>query len=494
MLTRRRPWRAATLWLTATLLSGCAVGPTYHRPTLALPAHWQNGNATNQAMWPSQSWWQGFGSPQLDAYIAQAEAQNFDLAAAVAQVKEADAQARIAGAALLPSVSGVADGGVDRTISTKTGLPTAYHEGNFGISASYEVDFWGKNQDTLQAAKQTALAAAYDQQVVDLTVTSGVATTYFQALALQDEIAVAKDNLAVAEQMLAGIQMQFTSGLTTELNIAQQQTVVDTLRASIPPLQLQLSQAIDALAILLGEPPERVTLQAGSLLSLKMPSVAPGLPAALLTRRPDVHEAEVQLIAANANIRAARAAFLPSFTLTGAYGVEALGLASFAPPTAIYTLGAGLVQPIFEGGTLTGQLAYSKARYTELLADYRKSIVAALSNVEDSLAAVQQTQQQLTAQEAVVATAQSAYDISEAQYQAGTIDLLTALSTETTLFQAKDMLIQVRLAHAQALVSLFQALGGGWKDTQTWPWTYPCASHGVAFFNIHKQVHHHEES
>jgi transposase InsO family protein len=302
--------------LTATLLSGCAVGPTYHRPALALPAHWQNGNAAQQAMWPSQTWWQGFGSQQLDAYIVQAAAQNFDLAAAIAQVKEADAQARIAGAALLPSVTGGAEAGVDRTISTKTALPTAYHEGNFGIDASYEVDFWGKNQDTLQAAKQTALAAAYDQQVVALTVTSGVATTYFEALALQDQIAVAKANLGVAEQMLAGIQMQFTSGLTTELNIEQQQTVVDTLRASIPPLQLQLSQAIDALAILLGEPPERVKLQAGSLLALKMPSVAPGLPADLLTRRPDVHEAEAQLIAANANIRAARAAFLPSFTLT----------------------------------------------------------------------------------------------------------------------------------------------------------------------------------
>ena len=180
-----------------------------------------------------------------------------------------------------------------------------------------------------------------------------------------------------------------------------------------------------------------------------------------------MHAAEAQLIAANANIKAARAAFLPSFTLTGQYGAEALGLASFAPPTAIYALGAGFMQPIFEGGALQGQLEYSKARYTELLDDYRKSIVSALSDVEDGLASVQQTQQQLEAQTDVVATAQSAYDISEAQYQAGTIDLLTVLSTETTLFQAKDMLIQVRLAHAQALVSLFQALGGGWKNGQT---------------------------
>ena len=418
-------------------------------------------------MWPSRNWWQGFGSPQLDAYIAQADSQNFDIAAAVARVEEADGQARIAGAALLPSVTGGGGASAQRTINTRTATPTAYHEGNLGVDASYEVDFWGKNHDTLEAAKQTAIAAGYDQQVISLAVTAGVAMTYFQALALQDRIAVAQDNLAAAKQMLAGIQMQFTTGIATDLNIKQQQTVVDSLRASVPPLQLQLSQATDALAILLGEPPESVKLQSGSLLNLKMPEVAPGLPAELLARRPDVHEAEAQLIAANANIKAARAAFLPSFTLTGQYGAEALGLASFAPPTAIYALGAGFIQPIFEGGALQGQLEYSKARYTELLDDYRKSIISALSDVEDGLASVQQTQRQLEAQTDVVATAQSAYDISEAQYQAGTIDLLTVLSTETTLFQAKDMLIQVRLAHAQALVSLFQALGGGWKNGQT---------------------------
>ena len=278
---------------------------------------------------------------------------------------------------------------------------------------------------------------------------------------------MAQNNLAAAQQTLTGIQMQFASGIGTELNIAQQQTVVNELRASIPPLQLQLSQTTDALAILLGEPPENIKVQAGSLLNLKMPSVAPGLPADLLARRPDVHEAEAQLIAANANIKAARAAFLPSFTLTGAYGLESVGLASFAPPTAIFAIAGGLMQPIFEGGALTGQLEYSKARYSELLDDYRKSIISALGNVEDGLASVQQTGQQLEAQTDVVNAAQHAYDISQAQYQAGTIDLLNVLTAETTLFQAQDMLIQVRLAHAQALVGLFQALGGGWKDTQS---------------------------
>jgi multidrug efflux system outer membrane protein len=464
--TRGRPWVAAALLLASTVLSGCSVGPTYHRPVVALPAHF-NESTGSHAEWPSKDWWEGFGSPQLDAYITQADSQNFDIAAAIARVQEADAQARIAGAALLPSVTGGGATSVDRVINTRAATPNAYHLGDLGVDASYEVDFWGKNHDTLEAAKQTAMAAAYNQQVIALAVTSSVAMTYFQALALQDQITVARNNLAAAQQMLTGIQMEFVRGLTTELNIQQQQTVVDTLRASIPPLQLQLSQATDRLAILLGEPPENIKLQSGSLLDLKMPGVAPGLPADLLARRPDVHEAEAELIAANANIKAARAAFLPSFTLTGQYGLESVGLASFAPPTAIFALGAGLVQPIFEGGALTGQLEYSKARDAELLDDYRKSIVSALGNVEDGLAAVQRTGQQLSEQTDVVKTAQRAYEISEAQYKAGTIDLLTVLTTETALFQAQQMFIQVRLAHAQALVGLFQALGGGWQSSLT---------------------------
>ena len=222
-------------------------------------------------------------------------------------------------------------------------------EGDLGIDASYEVDFWGKNHDTAEAAKETAVAAAYNQQVISLTVTSSVAMTYFQALALQDRITVAQNNLAAAQQMLTGIQMQFASGIGTELNIAQQQTVVNELRASIPPLQLQLSQATDALAILLGEPPENIKVQAGSLLNLQMPSVAPGLPADLLARRPDVHEAEAQLIAANANIKAARAAFLPSFTLTGAIWSRIRGAREFCAADGDFCDWRGLDAADFRG-------------------------------------------------------------------------------------------------------------------------------------------------
>jgi outer membrane protein, multidrug efflux system len=446
----------------AMALSGCAVGPPYRHPASVLPAQWRETDST-AAIWPTTDWWRGFNDPQLDALVARAEAQDLNLAAAVARVREADAQTRIAGAALLPSIGATADGTQARTVSPLSSSAYDYHEFDLGVNASYEIDFWGQNRAALQAAKASAIAARYDQQVISLATVSSVASTYFQALGLRDEIAVAENNLAAAEQMLAGIDAEFNAGTVMELNIVQQETVVNSLRASIPPLRQQLAQTLDALAILEGETPEDIKLAPGTLLDLAMPAVAPGLPAALLARRPDVDEAEANLIAANANIRVARAEFFPTVTLTGQGGMTTLGLAAFSPPTAVSALAAGVTAPIFEGGRLRGQLEYSKARYTELLDDYRQSIISALSNVEDGLAGVHQTGDQLTEEAATVATARRSYQISEALFQGGTADMVTVLTAEAALFSSDDTLVQVRLAHAQALVSLFQALGGGWQ-------------------------------
>jgi NodT family efflux transporter outer membrane factor (OMF) lipoprotein len=452
--------------MATTLLSGCAVGPDYQQPVVPLPAGWREVGGASPAVWPAEDWWRGFASPQLDAFVQKAEAQNLDIAAAAARIREADGMARVAWAPLLPSVGATSAPSTQRTVLANTGRPLSFNEFTLGLNASYEIDFWGKNHAALEAAKESAIASRYDEQVIALATVTSVASTYFQAVALQDRIAIAQSNLAAAEHILTGIQAQFHAGTASDLNIAQQETLVNSLRASIPPLRQQFAQAIDALAILLGENPEGVKLAPDSLLNLTMPTVAPGLPADLLERRPDVHEAEAQLIAANANIKVARADFLPSITLTATGGMESLAIMGFAPPAAVYGLGAGIVAPIFEGGALHGQLEFSKARYVELLNDYRKSIISALSNVEDGLAGTQQTTEQLTEQAATVATAQRAYDISTVQYRTGTVDMITLLTIENTLFPAEDQLVQVRLAHIQSLVSLFQALGGGWRNDQ----------------------------
>jgi NodT family efflux transporter outer membrane factor (OMF) lipoprotein len=229
-------------------------------------------------------------------------------------------------------------------------------------------------------------------------------------------------------------------------------------------LQQQLRQSLDALAILVGSTPEAVDVTHGSLDELGQPPVRPGLPSELLTRRPDVASAEEQLIAANANIAAARAAFFPSISLTASGGYASPALASLVTPAnRVWSVGAGLTQPIFQGGALLGQYRLSQGRYEELLADYHKAVISALSNVEDALVAAQQSGDLVERQQQAALTAQRAYEFAQRQMRAGTINVLTLLNTETALFSARDALAQAKFAHLQALVQLYQALGGGWQ-------------------------------
>ncbi|MBV8650054.1 MAG: TolC family protein, partial [Alphaproteobacteria bacterium] len=224
---------------------------------------------------------------------------------------------------------------------------------------------------------------------------------------------------------------------------------------------------IDALAILIGKPPEQVEISPTTLMQLQLPAVAPGIPSGLLARRPDIARAEAELVSANADIKVAGAQFYPSVNLTAAGGFASLALSSFLSPEAtVFNAVASAVQPIFEGGALEGQLEFSKARYEELLQDYRGSVISAFSNVEDSLAATQRTAEQQSYQDTTVAQARRSYEIAEARYRVGLTDLLTVLNTENALFPAEDEAVQVRLAHMQGLVSLFNALGGGWSESE----------------------------
>ena len=465
LASRRRA--AALLLMPTLLLSGCDLGPDYERPGAAEPATWREASSAQAALWPSADWWRGFASPQLDQLEAEAQQANYDLGAAVARIREADALARVAGAALLPSVGAGAGASSQRELfPINGGNRVTYPEYTLGLTASYEVDFWGKNHATLAAAKATALASRYDRQVVALTVVTGVATTYFQLLALQERLKVARDNLAAAEATLAIITGRQRIGTAFELDVQQQQTIVSEERAAIPPLLEQISQATDALAILVGQAPEQVKLAPAVFYDLAQPAVAPGLPSELLARRPDIAEAEAQLVSANANIKVARAQFFPSFDLTAGGGFASLALSSFLSPAgAVYSVAASVSQPIFTGGQLEGQLQYSKARYDELVQNYRKAVISAFGNVEDALAAVRRTAEQQAEQELTVRAARRSFEIAQERYRVGLVDLLTVLTTENALFPAEDTLVQVRLAHMQALVSLFNALGGGWKTS-----------------------------
>jgi multidrug efflux system outer membrane protein len=472
----------SVLLLAASLLSGCDLGPAYHRPSLDVPSAYRATPETAAAAWPSVDWWRGFRSPELNMLIEQARVQNFDIAAAIARVRQADAQVRIAGATLLPALSGTANASwqhqglgtgssrIGTTVrSTGSNASIDLHSYSIGLDASYELDFWGRNRATRQAAVASAMFSRFDQQTVALTVITDVANTWFTALSLADRLAVARRNLADSERTLAVIRGRFMAGTASALDVSQQEALVAGERATIPNFTSQLEQQVIALGILTGQPPERITVRPGTLTTLDLPPVAPGLPSELLARRPDVAAAEAQLIASNFDIKAARAAFFPSIQLTASAGYQAAALNKLITPGgALASLAGGLTQPLFDGGVLRGQLEQAKGRHDELLADYRKAVVQAFTDVDTALTAWRYATEQERLQRDAVEKAARAAEIARAQLAAGTVDITTVLTAETTLFNDEDILVQVRLVRTQALLNLYKALGGGWTQAD-WP-------------------------
>ena len=252
-------------------------------------------------------------------------------------------------------------------------------------------------------------------------------------------------------------------GTATSLDLAQQETVVANLRAAIPPLQQQVEQETATLAVLIGHAPERLVVKGGGLGVVTIPAIRPGLPSALLRQRPDIAFAEAQLAAADANVDAARAAFFPTINLTAQGGFESLALRSlFNSQSAFYSLAAGLTQPIFEGFRLEADLEQQRGRQAELLQAYRRSVISAFADVERALSATRRLAEQERLQRQALASSRQAYEIAEQRLREGTVDLVTVLTTQQSLFQADDAVTQVRLARLQAAVALYQALGGGW--------------------------------
>jgi outer membrane protein, multidrug efflux system len=416
---------------------------------------------------PQLDWWRGFKSTELTALIEEAQTVNLDIAAAAARISQADAQARIAGAALLPLVDANGSGTHSRSSGSTGGIA---REGNLyqaSLTASYEIDFWGKNRALLEVARNTAVASRFDREVVALSTVASVANAYFLVLAAQDRLQLARDNVKSATRILNLIKQRLEFGTTSGLEVAQQESLVGQQLALIPPLTQILRQNIVTLALLIARPPERVNIRGGSMQRLAIPRVTPGLPSDLLTQRPDIREAEANLATAKANVYAARAAFLPSIQLTGQDGFSSTILRSlFRPEAVFFSAAASLTQPIFDGGTLLGQLEQQKGKQEELLQTYRKAVIFGFADVDSALIAVQQTALTERADRAVVTSARKAFDIAETRLREGTVDLVTVLQTQQTLFQAQDALAQARLQRLQAIVSLYQALGGGWPPAE----------------------------
>ncbi|MEA2752012.1 MAG: outer membrane protein multidrug efflux system [Myxococcales bacterium] len=443
------------LLVLALLVSACSMTPAYRRPAVALPASF-NGGASGQAT-ADAIWWQSFGSAELDGLVARSAAGNFDLRAAVARIDEARGKAEVAGASRYPTLD------LGASMNQGIGASGTRVQSVF-LSASYELDFWGKNRAKAQSAAALADASVFDAQTVELTLEASVADTYLQLLALDARLRLAKRVADEERQVLTLIEARAAGGIASNVEVEQQKNALATVEAIIPSLQTLLDQGVHQLAALSGEAPESFHIDGGTLMDVSVPRVGAGLPAALLERRPDIRAAEERLISANFDIGAARAAFFPSFTLTAQGGIGSASLADFFPPTAIATLVGGMAQPLFEGGRLEGQLRYDRAHAVELASTYRQTILNSLRDVDDALTATTRLNELEIADQAAVDSARRASVLARAQLEAGTADFLTVLTTERTEYQAEDALLQVRLQRLESAVGLFRALGGGFGN------------------------------
>lgn len=450
------------------LLNACTGNPPAIDSGIAPPAAWQFAER-DAAQVTNQQWWTQFGSPQLNRLVEQARRDSFDVAAATARVRQAQASAVIAGAPLLPEVKfnlaasrqrllrGSGNSDLDATESNNT---VNSYDANF--TASYEVDFWGGRAAARDSAVQSLRASQFDQATVELTLLSNVADRYAQTLAARQRQQIAELNLANARNVLGLVQTRYDAGSATALELAQQKSLVASQQRQLPLIQQLAEESQITLAALLGQPVQAVDMGVEPFQALTWPSISAGVPSQLLSQRPDIAQAEAQLAAASADVTVARAAMLPTLTLgatvgSGAYKAKEILRSPF------YTLTSGLVAPIFNNGRLSAERDKARARQDELLHTYRGAIINGFADVEKSLSQITRLDQQRQWQSEELQQAQTAFQIAESRYQAGAEDLLTVLETQRTLYTAQDLNVQLRLSRLQASIALYKALGGGWK-------------------------------
>jgi NodT family efflux transporter outer membrane factor (OMF) lipoprotein len=442
-------------------LAACSLTPAYTRPDVQVPAQWDRAAESRGGEAVAAGWWKRFGNAELDELIAQSLAANHDLAAAVSRIEQARASSKIARSALAPTVGASASAARDRreTKSTRVSDNTSTQA---LLAVNYELDLWGGNAANAKAADARLTATVYDRDAIELVLQADVAANYFQILALKDRLAIARKNLDAAKQLLSLVQVRADNGAATALDVAQQRTTLLSIQAEIPALEQSLGQTQTALAVLLGRAPQGFAVRGQSLSEVRLPAVDAGQPAALLERRPDIRTAEARLIAANADIGAARAALYPSVSLSAAVGIE--GVLTGGTST-IASIAASLAQTIFDAGRRKGQVEVAQAVRKELVEGYAQSVLIGLKEVEDSLIAESSTRERSNTLTETVGEAREAYRLASIRYEAGMQDLLTVLDAQRSQLSAEDNRVQAELGRYTATINLFKALGGGWSSS-----------------------------
>lgn len=461
-----RNWLLAIALLTFT---GCTVGPKYKRPPVSVPDSYR-GLAPNAAPQTSASiadekWWTVFQDDQLQGLIREALTQNYDVRIAATRVLQAQALLGITRADQFPTITGGASASNDRFPATKVTPPFEASPTQVNLSLFWELDFWGKFRRATEAARATVLATEWGQKAVLSTVVSDVATAYFQLRELDSELEISQRTLASRKESLRLTEVRANGGNTSLLDVRQSEQLVYTAAGAIPDLERRIEQQENLISILLGKNPGPVTRGRTLVDNPISPTVPAGLTSSLLDRRPDIQAAEQQLVAGNARIGVAKAAYFPQITLTATGGYQSTALTSlFTGPAGLWSFGGALVQPIFTAGRLRSNVRLTEAQEQELVLDYQFSIQQAFREVADSLIAYRKNQEFREQQQLVVTAAEDATRLANMRYEGGVTSYLEVLDSDTRYFDAQISLAQAQLNERLALVQVYNALGGGWQQ------------------------------
>ena len=458
--------------VSAGLLAGCAVGPNYHRPKVAPPPAFRGAPATQDtASLADEKWFDLFKDPQLQGLIRTALQNNYDVREAAARVEAARAALGITRADQYPTISASAD--ITKQRSSRNGsipLPAGFkQERTFGAVAgnllSYEVDLWGRLRRATEASRAELLASQENQKVVAMTLVSDLATAYFNLLELDQELEIAKRTLATRQQSLRLIEARQSHGLSTTLEVRQGEELVQVAAEAVPTIEEQIERTENQISLLIGGDPGPIARQRPLTAQEVPPSVPAGLPSALLDRRPDIRVAEENLVAANADIGVAKAAYFPEISLTGLFGFQSNQLSQlFTKPTNAWQFAPQLTQPVFTGGRIKSNVRFAEAQQKIATVQYERTIRTALREVADALVDYRKSKQILDNQQQLVKTLQDRSQLSYRRYHGGVDTLLNALDADRDLFDAELRLAQVRRDQLVSVVQVYRALGGGWQQ------------------------------
>ena len=451
------------------LLTGCTLGPKYKRPTVAVPDTYRglapDAGSQSAASFGEEKWWSVFQDPQLQALIREALSQNYDVRIAAVRVLQAQASLGITRADQFPTIAGGISTSNQRFPATRIIPAFETSPSQVNLSLFWELDFWGKFRRATEASRASLLATKWGQKAVVSSLMSNVASAYFQLLELDSEMNISRRTLDSRRESLRLVEVRAKGGATSLLDVRQSEQLVFTAAASIPDLERRTEQHENLISILLGKNPAPVTRGKPLAENPLLPVVPSGLPSSLLERRPDVQSSEQQLVAANARIGVAKAAYFPQITLTAVGGYQSSALTDlFSGPAGLWSFGGQLAQPIFTGGKIRSNVRLTEAQQREFVLLYQQSIQQAFREVSDSLVAYRKNQEFRSQQELLTNSAQDATRLANMRYKGGVTSYLEVLDSDTRYFDAQIGLAQAQFNERLAMVQLYNALGGGWQQ------------------------------